>query len=133
MSARNPFFVDVDGAPYEIPDLLKHLGDVKSSTLLDQDRLYMVDAIHTHARNAEEWLLDGIRSIGHLMELAGCGDLDVDNRHVAQLGTLIKHLAGEADSLRATHSDMGYILAEQKELQAKANAAHRRAGKGAAA
>jgi hypothetical protein len=118
MSANNPEFKHVDGAPYELPDLIKRLGDVSFSTPLPQERLDMVDAIKTHARNVQELILDGIESVGHLMTLVGCGDLEVENGHITQLGALLKHLASETNFLRATEGDMHQIIKEQQDLRA---------------
>lgn len=127
MSASNPHFNQVDGAPWELPTLIKNLGDVAHGDVLTEDRLHMVDAIQVHARNGQELLHDGIRSLGHLMELTGCGELEVSNEHIANLGTFLKHLAGQADFLRSTESDMRHIMREQ----AKARPAGRRSASAA--
>lgn len=116
MSASNPEFKHVDGAAYELPDLIKRLGDVSMFDPMTQVQLNIVDAIRMHARNTQEILLDGMHSIGHLMVIAADSDFEVDNGHLLQLGSLIKHLARETDFLRANESDMHCILEEQKSL-----------------
>jgi len=126
MSANNPHFGHVDDAAYRIPDLIKQLGDVSFSVQLDQDRIDIVDAIAQHAHNVQELLLDGLQSIGHLMSLAACGDCEVENLHVMQLGVLVKHLANEANFLRATHGDMREILSEQALMQVSATRGSKR-------
>jgi hypothetical protein len=120
MTSTNPQFGNADGAAYEVPELIKRLGDVSYGELLKQDRLDMVAAIATHSNNVNELILDGLQSIGNLMALVGCGEHDVGRDHVVQLGVLIKHLASEANFLRATHNDMHYILTEQEVLRAAA-------------
>jgi hypothetical protein len=127
MSADNPHFGHVDDAAYKIPDLIKQLGDVGFGVQLDQDRIDMVDAIAQHAHNVQELLLDGLQSIGHVMSLSGCGDFEVGDLHVMQLGVLVKHLANEANFLRVTHGDMQHILSEQAALKASKDAVRRRA------
>jgi len=126
MSSLNSQFGDVDGAPYELPDLIKKLGDVRFGEPLTQDRLDMVDAIATHSRNVQELLLDGIRSVGHLMELTGCGEFEYPQSYIGRLGTFLKHVAGEADFLRSTESDMRQIIKDQTALQVKTKPAGRR-------
>jgi hypothetical protein len=130
MSARNPHFHHADGAAWELPTLIKNLGDVSYGEALTEDRLHIVDAIQTHARNVQELLHDGIRSVGHLMELTGCGDLEVSNEHITQLGSFLKHLAGEADFMRATESDMHQILKAHAAQQVKAKPVGRRGASG---
>lgn len=127
MSLLNPQFGEVDSAPYKLPELIKTLGDVRFGERLSQDRLDMVAAIAQHSRNAQELLLDGIRSIGHLMELTGCGELEYPLGYLGSLGSFLRHVAGEADFLRATESDMNHIMKEQAALQPKAKPAGRRA------
>lgn len=126
MSANNPQFGEVDGAPFELPGLIKKLGDVRFGEPLDQDRMDMVGAIAQHSRNVQELLHDGIRSVGHLMELVGCGEYEFPSSYLGTLGTFLKHVAGEADFLRSTESDMHYIMKEQAALQPKTKPAGRR-------
>jgi hypothetical protein len=125
MSAKNPQIKNLDRPAYELPDLIKRLGDVSCFDPLTQEQRDMADAIQTHARNAHEVLLDGMESVGHLMTLAGGGDVELDNHHVLNLGALLQHLAVEANYLRAAESDMRCVIDEQEALQATAKSAVR--------
>jgi hypothetical protein len=121
MSANNPLFKQIDRAACEIPNLLKKLGEVDYRKPISQEQAHMVDAIATHAYNAQDMLIDGIGSLGRLMNVAGLNDqYTVHGEDLANLGALLAHLAVEVEFLRLTESDMRYIEREQKGLQAGA-------------
>lgn len=128
MIANNPLFKHVDRAAYELPDLLKQLGEVDCSKPVPQEQMHMVSAVAQHARNAQNTLLDGLESLGRLMTVAGLNDeYTLAGDDVAKLGSLLTHIAVEAEFLRFTESEMSYIERAQKEQQAGAKSSGRAA------
>lgn len=113
MKASNPHFQNIGRAPYELPYLVKSLGDVDRSAILDADQAHKVEAITSHAFNATEIVAGGLASIGHLMSMVGNTEDEVDGCHVANLGDLIKHLAAEIEYLHEVETDMRTLLMRQ--------------------
>jgi len=113
MSANNPHFQNIGRAPYELPYLVKSLGDVDRSAPLDAEQTHKAEAITSHAFNATEIVAGGLESIGHLMSMVGNSEDEVDGRHVANLGDLIKHLAAEIEYLHEVETDMRTLLMRQ--------------------
>lgn len=111
--SRNPLFKNIERAACELPGLFQILGEPSAAVPLTESQRHAADAIQTHARNAQEVILDGIESIGHMM--AGfTDDYDLDRGHISNLGMLLKHLAVEADQLRFSEADMRTILEEDR-------------------
>lgn len=117
MSMNNPRMKNVDRSAYELPVLLQALGEPNHAVRLSEDQRNIVDAIHIHARNAQEVILDGIASIGHLMTTVD-DTMEVSRHDLLGLGSLLKHLAHEADYLRGAQADMISILQSDEERQA---------------
>lgn len=115
----NPRFQNPQRAAYELPDLLSILGQPDVRTPLTQDQRDCASAIHSHARNAQEFIHDGIEAIGYLMSSLE-SDAEVCGSQVFNLGMLLRHLACEADRLRVLQSDMRCTLESDDELKAGA-------------
>ena len=109
MAANNPLFKNIERAAYELPGLFQILGEPSASVPLTEAQRHAAAAIQSHAGNAQEVILDGIETIGHLMS-SFTDDYDLDRHHICNLGMLIKHLAVEADQLRNSAADMRVIL-----------------------
>jgi hypothetical protein len=114
----NPRFNNPQQAAYELPDLLSILGQPDVLAPLTQDQRDCASAIHSHARNAQEFIHGGIEAIGYLMSSLE-SDADVCGDQVFKLGMLLRHLACEADRLRVLQSDMRCTLDSDDELIAK--------------
>lgn len=121
MSANNPLLKNIERAAYELPGLYQLLGEARASVPLTETQRQAAEAIVVHARNAQEVILDGIETIGHLMS-GFTDDYDLERNHVNNLGMLIKHLAVEADHLRGSSGDMRCILEEDRKHQPGARA-----------
>lgn len=109
MTNTNPQFCHPGRAAYELPTLLKNLGDV-SVAVLTADQHHTVDAIAAHAHDAVETITSGIESIGALMSTVGHGADEVAGGHFAALGALITHLAVELQHLHQVETDMASTL-----------------------
>lgn len=110
MSKANPQFSHPGRAAYELPKLLKNLGDLDRTAKLSEEQYNTVDAIVSHAWGAVETIASGLESIGALMGIAGNGDEAVPGKHVAALGDLITHLAVELQHLHEIETDMASTL-----------------------
>jgi hypothetical protein len=110
MSKTNPQFCHPDRAAYELPKLLKNLGDVDRTAQLTTHQRNTVDAIASHAWGAVETIASGLESIGALMGIVGHGEEVVAGKHVAALGDLITHLAVELQHLHEVETDMAATL-----------------------
>jgi hypothetical protein len=110
MTKSNPQFCHPGRAAYELPKLLKNLGDIDSSVSLTTDQHNTVDAIVSHAWGAVETIASGLESIGALMGVVGHGESEVAGKHVAALGDLISHLAVELQHLHEVETDMASTL-----------------------
>ena len=119
MISRNPRFQHVDSPAYELPFLLQTLGAPPFGTMLTEDQRNLMGAIESHARNAQETILDGIAEVGNLMTMIG-DTHEVSNDGLLSLGSLLKHLAREADNLRRTQAEMRSALKSDDEMQASA-------------
>ena len=110
MTNTNPQFRHPGRAAYELPTLLKNLGDVSCAAALTADQHHTVDAIAAHAHDAVETITSGIESIGALMSTVGHGAGEVAGGHFAALGNLITHLAVELQQLHQVETDMASTL-----------------------
>jgi len=110
MSAQNPVFAHPGRAAYELPKLLKSLGNIECSVPLTAAQHNTVDAITSHAWGAVEVITDGMESIGALMSIVGHGESFVDGRRLAALGSLLEHLAVELQQLHQVETDMAEIM-----------------------
>jgi hypothetical protein len=117
MSAQNPAFANPGRAAYELPKLLKNLGDVDTSVPLSADQRNTVEAIQSHAWGAVETITDGIESLGAIMSIVGNSEHVVGGRHFAHIGSLIEHLAVELQQLHEVETDMVEIVSvDNKQL-----------------
>jgi hypothetical protein len=69
----------------------------------------MARAAQDHAGNANEGIMYGLESIGHLLSSYGARE-EVDARHVGHLGDLVQMLAVQAQYLQDVDQDMRVIL-----------------------
>lgn len=106
MSAMNSLVQNVGRAAYEMPDLLRRLGDPDGIAPLTEEQRQIADAVETHAYNATEAILNGLEAIGAVMSAAARSQDGIDQRNVADLADLVKHLAVEMQHLHDVESNM---------------------------
>ncbi|WP_426195048.1 hypothetical protein [Massilia sp. DWR3-1-1] len=105
-----PAFKHVCRPAYELPSLMRTIGDVDKSKPLDDAMRFAVDAASSHANNAKETLLMGIETIGNLMlQLSQLSDA-VDARDLLGIGGLIRHMSVEVQYLIDVEDEMDGIL-----------------------
>ena len=109
MSAMNPLVQNVGRAACEMPYLLQRLGDPDGIAPLTEEQHQIADAIETHAYNATEAILNGLEAIGAVMSAAARSADGIDQRNVADLSDLVKHLAVEMQHLHDVESNMGAL------------------------
>jgi hypothetical protein len=112
--STNKHFNNSERPAYELPYLIANLGLTSSTAKLSADQIQMVAAAKAHAINANDTIMTGIESLGHLLYIAGGSDDDTDSQHFRNLGQLIKHLAVEAQHLQQVDADMGSLLRKAK-------------------
>ncbi|WP_426110420.1 hypothetical protein [Massilia sp. PWRC2] len=104
--ATNPNFRHCDRAPYELGHLLLKLQPAsfaaeRSEAALAEHPRDAVAAVLQHAGNANDTLMHGIEALGHVLFVAAENeDCGLDMRAVRNLGTLLSHLAVEAQFLQ---------------------------------
>lgn len=102
----NQHFKHPGRAAYELPYLLKGLGDVDGGAPLTDDQLEKAHAIENHADDAINSIASGLEAIGAVMSLVGHSDDVLCGRQMAGLGDLIKHLAVEIEYLHEVEGEM---------------------------
>lgn len=107
---NNPAFKNVGRPAYELPNLLKNLGDIGAVERMTADQGFMVMAAEQHATNALATVLDGVETMGRLLTQLGVAGIDVQGPELCKIGDLFKHLAVEAQFLVDVQSDMTTIL-----------------------
>lgn len=99
----NPHFRFVERAPYELGYLLNKLpADFSSHSKLTADERLIAEAASMHASNANLELMNGLEVLGQVIAHAATNpdDAGIDKDQMMSLGTLIKHLAVEAQFLQ---------------------------------
>ena len=109
MSAANPLVQNVGRAAYEMPDLLRRLGDPDGIAPLTEEQRQIADAIETHAYNATAAILNGLEAIGNVMSAAARSEDGIEQRTVSDLADLVKHLAVEMQHLHDVESNMSAL------------------------
>ena len=121
----NPHYKNSDRPAYELPYLLGDLSRGSFAGPLSEDQVFLADAAQSHAYNANEALMRGIESLGHLLFIASGSEGGLSSRHLGNLGELIQHLAVDAQHLQDTEANTQAILNQHQQ-----HAPTRPAGKG---
>jgi hypothetical protein len=126
ISARNPHIQNVERAAYELGNLLLGFDKPMSVTAkLSEDDLDKLDAIETHAYNARESVLDGIEAIGALLYQAADNDSsNLDRLTLRHIGSLVRHLAVEAQFLCSVEEESAGIRIDREKTLAKKGGNH---------
>jgi hypothetical protein len=106
----NPAFKNVGRPAYELPNLLKSLGDIGAVERMTSDQGWMVMAAELHATNALATVLEGVETMGRLLTQLGVAGIDVQGPELCKIGDLFRHLAVEAQFLVDVQGDMATIL-----------------------
>ena len=105
---NNPHFKFSERPAYEFGSLLRKIpANFNSSFEPSDDEVQIVDAAIRHAENASNVLLSGLEAIGNV--IAGAARSDeyvIESANLADLGSLIQHLAVEAQFLQETQEDL---------------------------
>ena len=98
MIPTNDYFKNIERAPYELGHLLKALPHHLHGGLPTVELVDMASAAEIHASNACDTVMTGLESIGKLLFLAGANEeWPLEPGHLRGIGTLIQHLAVEAE------------------------------------
>jgi len=108
----------INRAPYELSYLLNQLPTDLSSTSLTKQDLVIAGAARNLAMSANHSLMSGLEALGKVMSVAGGNaDDEIDSSTVADLGSLVRHMAAEARFLQETESYLnGAIDAQIKRM-----------------
>ncbi|WP_426192576.1 hypothetical protein [Massilia sp. DWR3-1-1] len=115
----NPAFKHASRPSYELPNLMKAIGDVDGGEPLDDGMRNAVGAASSHANNAKETLLMGIETIGNLMMQLSQISEAVDDRDLIGIGGIIRHMAVEVQYLIDVEDEMDGILKRDREASKK--------------
>lgn len=109
---NNPHFRNPERAPYELGHLLMALpANFAALPVVDESQLQVASAAVSHAYNANSTVLHGIEAIGQLMESAGAQSGDGLSAYtVHNLGSLLRHLAVEAQFLCETDENLSFAI-----------------------
>lgn len=111
--ALNPHFKHVSRAPYELGYLLRKLPSDFGGSEADPDTLAVAEAAAWHARNGNEILMHGLEAIGEVLFVAASNqNQEADPSNIAAIGSLIQHIAVEAQFLQETEWRMKEVLRE---------------------
>lgn len=110
MIANNPHLNNLERPAYELPTLLKNLGDLSSTEPMTDDQRNMVGAIADHASNSTDRITNGLESIGQLLYAAGASGTGLIERHLSGIGELVSYLAVELQHLHDVESDMAFAV-----------------------
>jgi hypothetical protein len=125
MSPNGPEFKNAEQAAYELPWLLRRLGQGSASTLTPEQQL-LAQAAEGHAYNASDDVLSGIEAIGSLLFIAGNNDQwPLNSSQLCNIGTLLRHLAVEAQFLKETEAEMRYLSKERPAPDTERKGGHR--------
>lgn len=115
----NPAFKHVCRPAYELPSLMRTIGDVDKSKPLDEAMRFAMDAASSHANNAKETLLMGIETIGTMMMQLSQLSGSVDDHDLMGIGGMIRHMAVEVQYLIDVEDEMDGILRRDREASKK--------------
>lgn len=119
---NNPAFKNVERPAYELPTLLKNLGDISVTVPMTAEQRNLADAAETHATNALSTLLDGIESVGRLLTQLGVAGVALDSGEAIRIGNLFAYLAVESQLMVDVQSDMESTLRQDSESSKKGGA-----------
>ncbi|MCY0913224.1 hypothetical protein [Massilia antarctica] len=108
MSAANPYFQNIERAPYHFGSLLRQLPSHFSvDHVMSSEEREMATAAIKHAFNANYMLMSGIEAIGHLLfSAANNSEFPPSASVLEHLGGLIKHIAVEAQFLQEEQANL---------------------------
>lgn len=116
---NNPAFKHVRRPGYELPNLMKAIGNVDGGEPLDDGMRNAVGAASSHANNAKETLLMGIECIGNiLMRLCELDD-PIEQHDLMGIAGVIRHASVELQYLIDVEDEMDSILRRDMEAVAK--------------
>jgi hypothetical protein len=115
-SRKNSHFTNIERAPYELVELVRHLpSSLSKLSTSDKKTRKIADAAAKHASNANDTVLFGLEAIGKLLFIAGANnDHELESNSLADLGALITHLAVEAQSYKLTQENLRHALADTR-------------------
>ena len=113
--SSNPYFKNINRAPYELGCLLQQLpDDFSTAKPKTPEVLLKVAAAANHARNANDTLMSGLEALGKTLFVAASHE-QLDDLTVSDLGCLIQHLAVEAQFLQEIHSHLGEAMRDHND------------------
>lgn len=115
---NNPAFKHIERPEYELPQLMKIIGEVDSSKPLDDTVRNAAQAASSHAYNMKENLLLSIESIGNLLVLVAQLPDPVQERDLLGLGGLIRHSAVQLQYVIDVEDEVDGILRRDQEASA---------------
>lgn len=128
----NPHLTHIERAPYELGHLLKRLPEhfsAFSGQTPTADVQLIAAAAARHAENANETVMCGLDAIGKMLFVTSQSkDWEIDPGHMASIGSLISHLAIEAQFLQETQANLEFTL--QELAKKSATAAYRKSMEG---
>ena len=111
----NPHFKFSERTAYEFGSLLRKIpANFDSAFEPSEDEVQIVDAAIQHANNGSKVLLSGLEAIGNV--IAGTAKSDeyvIASANLADLGSLIQHLAVEAQFLQGTQEYLEWARERQ--------------------
>ena len=113
-----PAFKHIERPEYELPQLMKIIGEVDSSRPLNDTVRNAAEAASLHAYNMKENLLLSIESIGNLLMLVAQLPDPVRERDLLGLGGLIRHSAVQLQYVIDVEGEVDGILKRDKEVTA---------------
>lgn len=107
----NPEFFNTERAPYELPKLIARLGVPQLGTPLTLEQTQIAQAIEKHIDNATDTILNGIEAVGRALACSAQNpNWQLSTINLSDIGTLIAHLAVEAQSLHEIGGDIRVVL-----------------------
>jgi hypothetical protein len=118
---NNPHFERIERAPYELGYLLKKIPERFSSLEPQTEESCLIAvAAAQHASNANDTVMYGLEALGQILFVASNNEQnEVCPRLIGHIGSLIQHLAVEAQFLQETADNLRYALNEQEKRLAK--------------
>lgn len=115
---NNPAFKHVSRPGYELPNLMKVIGDVDGGEPIDDGMRNAVSAASLHANNAKETLLMGIESIGNILIRICELDTPIEQHDLMGIAGVIRHASVQVQYLIDVEDEMDSILRRDKEVVA---------------
>ncbi|BBP04415.1 hypothetical protein TPL01_21060 [Sulfuriferula plumbiphila] len=113
----NPYFTNIERAPYELGHLLRKLPEhfsAFSKQIPTAESRLIAAAATRHAGNANETLMRGLDTLGRIIFAAADNEAlgETSSSDMRSLGSLLSHLAIEAQFLQETQSGLEFTLQE---------------------